>query len=125
MRKLICLFPVFILLNSCSDNSEVELLRKENLTLSQQLSDVQNGKIPLKTKYILKLRLRQSNISLSLKKHLRNYTNSIEFEIPVDKEYFDSVEKGGEIFDKFRFGSLVLYGSFGDWEMTVKEKIIK
>jgi hypothetical protein len=57
--------------------------------------------------------------------HLKDYANSIDFEIPVDKEYFDSVEKGTKIVDKFRFGSFVLYGSFGDWEMTVKEKVVR
>jgi hypothetical protein len=125
MGRVIYIFPLLMLFISCSDNSEMKLLKKENLRLSQQLSDMQNGKIPVKTKYILKLRLAQSNVSLSLKKHLKNYTNSIDFEIPVDKEYFDSLEKGSEIIDKFRFGSLILYGSFGDWEMTVRDKIIK
>lgn len=93
--------------------------------LSQQIADLQQGKIPTKTKYILRLRLKQSHFSLSIKKHIKDAANAIEFEIPVDKEYFDSVEKGTEIVDDFRFGSFLLYGSFGDWEMTVKDKIVK
>ena len=51
--------------------------------------------------------------------------NAVEFELPVDKEFFDSVSEGTELVDKFRFGSFVLYGSFGDWEMTVKEKEVR
>ena len=107
------------------NNSEIETLKKENALLTQQIADLQQGKVPIKTKYILKLRLKQSHFSLSIKKHIKDAVNAIEFEIPVDKEYFDSVEKGSEIVDNFRFGSFVLYGSFGDWEMTVKDKIVR
>ena len=47
------------------------------------------------------------------------------FEIPVDKDFFDSVSKGTSIVDKFRFGSMVLAGSYGDWEMIVKDKVVR
>jgi hypothetical protein len=73
----------------------------------------------------LKIRLKQANFSLSIKKHIKNAVNAIDFEIPVDKDFYDSVSEGTEIVDKFRFGSFVLYGSFGDWEMTVKGKEIR
>lgn len=121
-KLIVILFAVFAV--ACN-NSEIETLKKENALLTQQIADLQQGKIPTKTKYILKLRLKQSHFSLSIKKHIKDAVNAIEFEIPVDKEYFDSVEKGSEIVDNFRFGSFVLYGSFGDWEMTVKDKIIR
>ena len=74
---------------------------------------------------MLKLRLKQSHLSLSIKKHIKDAVNAVEFELPVDKEFYDSVSEGTEIIDKFRFGSMVLYGSLGDWEMTVKEKYVK
>jgi hypothetical protein len=74
-------------------------------------------------KYILKLRLKQSHLSLSIKKHIKDAMNAVDFEIPVDKEFYDSVEEGQEIIDNFRFGSMVLYGSFGDWEMKVKKNM--
>lgn len=119
---IVILFSIFAV--ACN-NSEIETLKKENALLTQQIADLQQGKIPTKTKYILKLRLKQSHFSLSIKKHIKDAVNAIEFEIPVDKEYFDSVEKGSEIVDNFRFGSFVLYGSFGDWEMTVKDKIVR
>lgn len=122
MKKI--LFILLITAVGCN-NSEIETLKKENALLTQQIADMQQGKTPIKTKYILKLRLKQSHFSLSIKKHIKDATNAIEFEIPVDKEYFDSVKEGDAIVDNFRFGSFVLYGSFGDWEMTVKEKIVK
>lgn len=120
---LICILSVFLI--SCGRNSEVENLKKENAALYEQLKKIQNGSNAEAPKYILKLHLKQSHLSLSIKKHIKDAINSVDFEIPVDKEFFDSVKKGTSIVDDFRFGSLVLNGSFGDWELTVKEKIIR
>ncbi len=123
--NLFGLILLSISLFSCGNSSEIETLKKENALLSQQIETLKQGNTPSKIKYILRLHLQQSHLSLSIKKHIKDYTNSIDFEIPVDKDFFDSVEKGDQIIDKFRFGSFVLYGSFGDWEMTVKDKIVK
>lgn len=123
MYKSIMLSLVSIaLLTSCGNSEETERLRKENADLKTQLALLNDAKKP---KYILKLRLKQSSFSLSIKKHIRNAVNAVEFELPVDKDFYDSVSEGTEIVDKFRFGSLVLYGSLGDWEMTVKGKEIR
>ena len=119
------LFLVLIcagLLTSCGNSEELERLRKENTDLKAQLDLLNAAKKP---KYILKLKLKQASFSLSVKKHIRNAVNAIEFELPVDKDFYDSVSEGTEIVDKFRFGSLVLYGTLGDWEMTVKGKEIR
>ena len=124
MKTIITILAVFFLV-SCGNNEEVENLKKENAALVTQvkaLKEVVNTKGP---KYMLKLRLKQSHLSLSIKKHIKDAVNAVEFELPVDKEFYDSVSEGTEIIDKFRFGSMVLYGSLGDWEMTVKEKYVK
>ncbi|MCA0234671.1 MAG: ELKS/Rab6-interacting/CAST family protein [Bacteroidetes bacterium] len=110
------------LLTSCGNSEELERLRKENTDLKAQLDLLNAAKKP---KYILKLKLKQASFSLSVKKHIRNAMNAIEFELPVDKDFYDSVSEGTEIVDKFRFGSLVLYGTLGDWEMTVRGKEIR
>nr|WP_293837992.1 hypothetical protein [uncultured Arsenicibacter sp.] len=115
-------FVCIVLLTACGNSEETERLRKENADLKTQLALLNEAKKP---KYILKLRLKQSSFSLSIKKHIRNAVNAVEFELPVDKDFYDSVSEGTEIVDKFRFGSLVLYGSLGDWEMTVKGKEIR
>lgn len=121
---------LFILFSSsflaCNDgNSEIENLKKENTALIAQIKTLKSGPNANAPKYILKLRLRQSHFSLSIKKHIKDAVNSVDFEMPVDKEFFDSVRNGTEIIDNFRFGSFVLSGSFGDWELTVKDKIIR
>ncbi|MDF7819844.1 hypothetical protein P1X15_19640 [Runella sp. MFBS21] len=113
---------MIMLLASCGDAAELERLQKENADLKAQLQALTANAKP---KYILKIRLKQSNFSLSIKKHIKNAINAVDFELPVDKDFYDSVSEGTEIVDKFRFGSFVLYGSFGDWEMTVRGKEIR
>jgi hypothetical protein len=123
--KLFTLITLSIILLSCGENSEVKRLKKENALLVEQLNALKAGNSSKAPKYILKLRLKQSHFSLSIKKHIKDAVNAIDFELPVDKEFYDSVSEGTEIIDKFRFGSFVLGGSFGDWEMTVKGKEVR
>lgn len=123
--------PIYLLLfgtllvSSCGNNAEVKTLRQENEALIAELKALKANGVANAPKYILKIRLKQSHFSLSIKKHIKDAVNAVEFELPVDKEFFDSVSEGTELVDKFRFGSFVLYGSFGDWEMTVKEKEVR
>ena len=88
----------------------------------KELGIYASGKTP---KYILTLHLKQTHFSLSITKHIKDAANAIDFELPVDKDFYNSVEIGTNIVDEFRTGSLILSGSFGDWEMTVKGKNIK
>ncbi|MCU0470264.1 MAG: hypothetical protein MUF58_16860 [Arcicella sp.] len=125
MKNTILSVAIILIMTACGGNSEVEQLRKENAALAAQVQALKNGSAAKPPKYILKIRLKQSHFSLSIKKHIKDAVNAIDFEIPVDKEFYDSVSKGTEIIDDFRFGSLVLSGSFGDWEMTVKDKEIR
>jgi hypothetical protein len=69
--------------------------------------------------------LRQSHFTLSLKQHLSDEWNKVKFEIPVDKEYYDSLSVGSEIIDEFRVGSWIMKGSFGNWKMKVINKYTK
>jgi len=75
-------------------------------------------------RYVLKLHLKQTHY-LSINKMIKDAINAIDFEMPVDKEFYDQVEVGTEIVNKFRTGSFWIEGSFGNWEMTVAEKEIK
>lgn len=123
--KILTLIAFSMFLTSCGENPEVKQLKKENALLVEQLNALKAGGSTKAPKYILKLRLKQAHFSLSIKKHIKDAVNAIDFEMPVDKEFYDSVSKGTEIIDEFRFGSLVLGGSFGDWEMTVKGKEVR
>ncbi|WP_026994143.1 hypothetical protein [Flectobacillus major] len=127
MKKLAFFLVISIFaLSSCGGNKEeLDQLRQENAALKKQLQTLQAEGFAKSPKYILKIRLKQSHFSLSIKKHIKDAVNAVDFEIPVDKDFYNSVSEGTEIVDNFRFGSMVLYGSFGDWEMTVKKKYIK
>lgn len=141
---------IVILFSSCESKQDIQndisLLYKQRNELSKEVNklvdskssiiiDINNLKSKLeelkiydsgkKPIYILKLHLKQNHISLSISKHIKDAMNAIDFEIPVDKEFYDNVKVGTEIIDEFRMGSCILYGSFGNWKMTVKNKQIK
>ena len=96
----------------------------ENAELDKQcklLKIYASGKQP---KFILKLKLEQSHF-MDLGASIKDAMNAITFEMPVDKEFYDNVQIKTKIIDEFRTGSLLINGSFGDWEMTVVGKEIR
>ena len=101
-----------------SHQKEVEQLEK---TL-KNMRILTSGRNP---QYILKIELKQSRISLDISKHIKDKMNKIEFEIPVDKEFYESISVGTKITKQFRIGSFILNGTWSDWQMTVKEKTIR
>ncbi len=101
-----------------SKNNEISALEEK----LKELKIYESGKTP---KYILELHLKQTHFSLSLTKHIKDAMNAIDFEMPVDKDFYNSVSVGTDIVNNFRVGSCVLYGSFGDWKMTVLNKEIR
>lgn len=82
---------------------------------------VENGT----AKYVLTLNIKQVHYSLDLTEHLKDSLNDISIQIPVDKEYYDSVDIGSVIDDSFRVGSAIFKGSFGGWKITVEDKEIQ
>jgi hypothetical protein len=76
-------------------------------------------------KYIITLNIKQSHFTLDLSQHLKDEMNDISIQLPVDKEYYDSVKVGDTIADDFRIGSLIMCGSFGNWDVTVEDKCIQ
>ena len=75
-------------------------------------------------RYILKFELKQARLSLNPLSHVRDKINTIEFELPVDKDFYDSIDVGDRIIDRFRAGSFILRGSFSNWRMSVINKRI-
>lgn len=75
--------------------------------------------------YIVKFEVKQSHISLDISNHIKDAMNSLEFEVPVSKTFYDSVEKGDIIDDSFRMGSFLMKGSFGSWKVKVIDKYIQ
>lgn len=103
--------------------SEISNLEAERNTIKNEITDIkiENGT----AKYIITFNIKQSHFTLDLEQHLKDSMNAISIQIPVDKEYYDSVEIGDTIADDFRMGSFILYGSFGNWDVTVEDKTIQ
>jgi outer membrane murein-binding lipoprotein Lpp len=144
MKRLIMLVAVlciFVSLSGCATQEEmlrdniaeledrVSELKNEVSALEAQKATVQKEIVDIKVengtaKYVLTIKVKQKHYNLSLEDHLKDEMNAITIQIPVDKEYFDSVMVGDTIADDFRIGSLVLKGSYGGWNITVEGKEI-
>ena len=103
--------------------SEIAQLEAERDRLDEEIlnTKIDNGL----AKYVITFNIKQSHFSLDLGEHLKDAMNDISIEIPVDKEYYDTVEVGDVIDDSFRMGSFIWKGSFGNWKVTVESKDIR
>ena len=79
--------------------SEIAQLEAERDRLNEEIlnTKIDNGL----AKYVITFNIKQSHFSLDLGEHLKDAMNDISIEIPVDKEYYDSVEVGDVIDDSF------------------------
>ena len=103
--------------------SEIAQLEAERDQLNEEILDtkIDNNL----AKYVIAFNIKQTHFTLDIGEHLKDAMNDISIEIPVDKEYYDSVEVGDTIDDSFRVGSFIWKGSFGNWKVTVESKDIQ
>ena len=103
--------------------SEIAQLKAERDQLNEEIlnTKIDNGL----AKYVITFNIKQTHFTLDIGEHLKDSMNDISIEIPVDKEYYDSVEVGDVIDDSFRIGSFIWKGSFGNWKVTVESKGIR
>ena len=123
------------MLTGCGDNREY--LNAEIDGLKDEISELENQRDLLKSeivdikvengtaKYIVTFNIKQNHLTLDLSEHMKDEMNDISIQIPVDKDYYDSVNIGDTITDDFRMGSLIMKGSFGNWDITVENKEIQ
>lgn len=126
---------VLVMLAGCTESDEqlgqrCEELRTEIAALQEQKTAIEAEILDIKeengiAKYVVTFRIKQSHFTLDIGEHLKDSMNEITFEVPVDKEYYDSVSVGDTINDDFRMGSLIMHGSFGNWKVTVDKKEIR
>ena len=119
----------------CGDNreylqSEIDALNAEITQLESQRDSLKNEIVDIKVengtaKYVVTFNIKQSHFTLDIGQHLKDEMNDICIQIPVDKEYYDSIKVGDTIADDFRMGSLIMKGSFGNWDVTVEDKEIQ
>lgn len=130
MKKyiLVLIAMIAITLSGCSKtktvtNEDVAKLESERDRLNEEIlnTKIDNGL----AKYVITFNIKQTHFTLDIGEHLKDAMNDISIEIPVDKEYYDSVEVGDTIDDSFRVGSFIWKGSFGNWKVTVESKDIR
>lgn len=107
--------------------SEINANKNINNRLKQQY-DVLNNQINrnkfaldvLKNIYIVKIKIHQTTYTLDIGEHIKNKINDIEFEIPVDKSYYDRCVVGQKVSDPgLKIGSLVFNGDFSKLKITI------
>ena len=76
--------------------------------------------------YVVKFKIHQTTYSLSLGEYIKNKMNDLEFEVPVDKVYYDKCKVGDLIYDpKLKMGSLIMNGDFSQLKIYISGKSIK
>lgn len=122
-------------LTGCSENPKV--LEQQITELKTQINELEVEKKDLETeignikiekgvaKYIITFEIRQRHYGFDFEQHMKDEMNAITIQIPVDEEYYNTVEVGDVIDDSFRMGSMVMKGSFGSWEISVEDKEIQ
>lgn len=103
--------------------AEITNLEAKKSLLANEITDI---KIENNTaKYVVTFNIKQSHFTLDLGQHFKDEMNDLSIQIPVDKEYYDSIEVGDTIADDFRIGSFIFKGSFGNWNITVEDKYVQ
>ena len=145
MKKLILIALLLITclsLTACTSYEEqlsekAVHLEREIVNLNNEIYELKNVRDALETeivdtkiangtaKYVITFNIRQSHFTLDLSEHLKDKMNDVSIQIPVDKEYYDSVNVGDVIDDSFRMGSFIWKGSFGSWKITIEDKEIQ
>ena len=78
------------------------------------------------TMYVIRIKIHQTTYTLDPFEYMKNKMNDIEFEIPVDKEYYNTCKVGSKINDpRLKMGSLVMDGDFSKLKVTISGKSIR
>ena len=93
--------------------------------LSEEVNILNTKKSGCKPIFMVKIKLKQSRMSLSISEHVKDDMNAIEFELPVNEEFYNSVQVNTKIVDEFRAGSFIVNGCISNWDMIVIDKYVK
>ena len=78
--------------------------------------------VPKGPRYVVTLEIRQTHFTLSPVQHIKDASNAIKLDIPVDRAFYDVVEVGTVLNNDFRAASFLLHGSAGNWKVSVADK---
>jgi len=140
-RKIILAALILLFMSGCSEEerlgAEIEELRTEKIELQTDIANLQRDQSVLMeaisdiriehdlARYIVTIHIGQAHTFWDYANNIKDSMNAIEIQIPVDKEFFDSVEIGTVINDDLRIGSLIMSGSVGSWDIRISDKSIQ
>ena len=109
---------------------EYDLLQDQYAALQEEVAELESYRDSLKDMieqedrpaYVITFEVSQSHLTLDIGTLIKDAMNTTEFEVMVDKRYYDSVEIGQSINSDFRIGSLLMKGSVGSWDIKVADK---
>lgn len=100
-----------------------EQLKQQNNALNEQINKNKLALDASRNIYIIKIKIHQTTYSLSPGEYIKNKINDVEFEIPVDKAYYDRCSIGQKITDPgLKIGSLIMDGDFSELKITIINK---
>lgn len=100
-----------------------EQLKRQHQALVEQINKDNFALAASNTIYIVKIKIHQTTYSLSISEHVKNSMNDVEFEIPVDKEYYDKCYNGQTVTDPgLKIGSLLRDGDFSKLKIKITGK---
>lgn len=141
MKKLVIFILLALILGGCNQvdtnssiiadqesrisdlKSKIKDLEKEKENLDLVVMDIKKEKGLVK--YYITIEIKQKHLPLDFENNWKDELNAIEIEIPVNEEFYNSVEKGTILNDDFRSGSFFMSGSIGKWDISVVDKNIK
>jgi|JI10StandDraft_1071094.scaffolds.fasta_scaffold224992_4 hypothetical protein len=75
--------------------------------------------------YFLTVEISKSSFTLSISQHIADAANAVEWEIPVDKDFYDAVHVGQTLNESFNAGSFWMKGKFSSNNIKVIGKHTK
>lgn len=136
MKKLVSVFIIAVCIFSlagCNTTPQevydIEKLKSEITELQAEKTFLEENLAAFKEEndayqYIVTINIKQSHFTLDIGQHIKDGMNDIDIDIPVSKLFYDSIEVGDVLDDSFRMGSFIMKGSFGSWDITIKDKNI-
>lgn len=100
-----------------------EQLRRQHNELTERINKYNFALSTLNTIYIIKIKIHQTTYTLDIGEYVKNKINDVEFEIPVDKAYYDKCYVGQKVSDPgLKIGSLIMDGDFSKLKITIINK---
>ena len=123
MKRIIAVIAIVltVALSGCGEYAN----ESESADIPKETEASQTESTDETPRYIVTYNISQKHYNLDLGDYIKDKMNEITLQVPVDKDYYDSVEVGQEIDESFRWGSLWMSGNFGSWNVTIQDKQIE